>query len=98
MYHGLIMSNTISEWDCEFLTRINEQPILKARFMSILKIAESDCERCQTANQAEDTVTENLRLLGNEVMHSWANTMESRVARKVKEEHPEYKLREKKIF
>jgi hypothetical protein len=88
----------LSPEDYELLTKINKHPMLKARFMSILKIAQSECEGCLTAHQAEDTVTENLRLLGNEVMHGWADTMETRVARKIKEEHPEYKLREKKTF
>ena len=94
------MSNTISVLlsleDHELLNKMNKQPNLKASFMSILEIAQSECDGCQTANQAEDAVTDKLRLLGSEVMHGWANVMETRVARKVKGEYPEYQLRGKK--
>ena len=90
------ISVLLSLEDHELLNKMNKQPNLKARFLSILEIAQSECEGCQTANQAEDEVTDNLRLLGSEVMHGWANTMETRVAKKVKEENPQYQLREKK--
>lgn len=86
----------MSSEDFEFFNKINEQPKLKARFMSILSIAQSECEGCQTADQAEDALSDNLRLLGNEAMHGWGNTMQKLVDKKVKEENTQYELREKK--
>jgi len=95
------MSNTISVLlsleDNELLNKMNKQPDLKASFMSILEIAQSEYDGCRTASQAEDAVTDKLRLLGSQVMNGWANNMKARVARKVKEEHPELQLKEKKI-
>lgn len=47
----------ISQEDYELLNQINQQPDVKARVLNILKIARSECEHCETASQAEDTLT-----------------------------------------
>jgi hypothetical protein len=92
------MKYTVSKEDHELLNKMNQQPHIKATVRGILAIAQSECDGCQTAAQAEDAITDALRSLGSEVMNGWANGMETRVARKVKEEHPEYQLREKKTL
>ena len=88
---------TISQEEKELLARIKKQPELRGRFEQILSIAESECEGCMTADQAEARVTEELRKLGNEVLHGWAKSKHDQIEKKLKEKELDLKLREKKI-
>jgi hypothetical protein len=51
--------------------RLEADPELKERIEAILAIAENEDQRFGTADEAEKKVIEELRKLGNEVLHGW---------------------------
>ena len=57
--------------------RLNAQPQLKVRIESLLAIVEDANDEVKQADEAERRVIEELRRLGNEVMHSWAAQQEA---------------------
>ena len=59
-----------SEWDC--LRRLRENPELKAKIETLLAIIENAGGDVEKAAEAERRIIEEMRKMGNEVMHSWA--------------------------
>ena len=59
-----------SEWD--FLRRLREYPELKAKIETLLAIIENAGGDVEKAAEAERRIVEEMRKMGNEVMHSWA--------------------------
>jgi hypothetical protein len=57
--------------------RLKWHPQLRARFERILGIVEDAAGDLQKADAAEERVTEQLRKLGNEVLHGWARGQET---------------------
>jgi len=55
-----------------FEERINEIPGLRERFEAILTIAEAEGNELKKADDAEQKTIDELRKLGNEVLHAWA--------------------------
>ena len=56
-----------------FLDRLNQHPELKARFDSILDLAENTKGDVIKADEAERQTIEAVRQLGNEILHDWAS-------------------------
>lgn len=52
--------------------RLENHPVLRARFERILALAENAGNEVKLADDAEDRVTEELRRLGQEVLTDWA--------------------------
>jgi len=52
--------------------RLRDQPELRAKIESLLEIVENAAGDVQKAAEAERRVTEELRKMGNEVLHAWA--------------------------
>ena len=58
-----------------FFDRMKKHPRLKKRFDEILNIAENTSGELMTADEAEMKAIEELRKLGQEVMHDWADNL-----------------------
>jgi len=58
--------------------RLNDQPELKARFEKLLEIVENAAGDIEKAAEAERRVTEELRQMGNEVLHGWARRQQQK--------------------
>jgi hypothetical protein len=69
-----------------FEERLREYPELKERFEAILAIAEAEGNDIQRADDAEQRAIEEVRKLGNEVMHAWARRREGQNVAKLTEE------------
>lgn len=56
----------------ELAARLAQYPELRARFEEILAVAENKRGDANTADEAEELAVEQVRRLGQELMHSWA--------------------------
>jgi len=56
--------------------RLNKHPHLKKRIEKLLEVMENTDGDFQKANDAEQRVIEELRKMGNEVLHDWASNRE----------------------
>nr|CBX27836.1 hypothetical protein N47_C18940 [uncultured Desulfobacterium sp.]CBX28240.1 hypothetical protein N47_G35640 [uncultured Desulfobacterium sp.] len=63
--------------------RLNKHPHLKNRIEQILKIVENTEGDLKKADEAEKRVIEELRKMGNEVLHDWAVSREKQEAEAV---------------
>jgi hypothetical protein len=59
--------------DQTFINRLNQHPELCKRIESLLNVIENAAGDCTRADDAEQHVIEELRKMGNEALHSWAN-------------------------
>ena len=56
--------------------RLNKHPHLKKRIEELLEVVENTDGDFQKANDAEQRVIEELRKMGNEILHDWASNRE----------------------
>ncbi len=56
--------------------RLNKHPHLKKRIEELLEVMENVNGDFQKANDAEQKVIEELRKMGNDVLHGWASNRE----------------------
>jgi len=56
-----------------FINRLNHHPELRERMESLLNVVENAAGDCTKADDAERYVIEELRKMGNEALHAWAN-------------------------
>ena len=62
----------LAESDISFAQRINRYPSLKNRIELLMNVLEDCAGDCQKANEAELRVIEELRQMGSEALHCWA--------------------------
>lgn len=62
----------LAESDISFAQRINRYPSLKNRIELLMNVLEDCAGDCQKANEAEMRVIEELRQMGSEALHCWA--------------------------
>ena len=82
--------------DDDLTARLNEHPVLKARFRSILDLAENTSGDVIKADDAEKQTIEALRQLGNDVLHEWAHKRIAESADKLRNEQTSIKSNGKK--
>lgn len=82
--------------DQQLLEKLKGQPHLKERIEKLLQIAESECAGCQTADQAEYMLVEQMQSFGNELLTSWSESTSRKFDEQLKRQDPKLKLREKK--
>lgn len=58
--------------------RLKDNPILRARIESIISIADNEEGSIEKADDAEQRAIEELRKLGNELLHAWAERQQQR--------------------
>jgi hypothetical protein len=61
--------------------RLAQYPELRARFEEILAVAENERGNANTADEAEERAVEQVRRLGQELLHSWAERKQERLVR-----------------
>ncbi len=64
----------LPEQDLAFLQRLNDHPVLRARFESLLGVVEDAGGDLEKADAAERRVIEEVRQMGNEVLTAWAQS------------------------
>jgi hypothetical protein len=62
----------LAESDITFAQRISQYPSLKNRIELLMDVLEDCGGDCQKANEAELRVIEELRQMGSEALHCWA--------------------------
>jgi len=86
----------IDDKDIDFLKRLEEYPHLRKRFEEILSVTEND--DMITADEAEERAIEEVRKLGQEILHGWALRQHNRQVHKLKKKHPEARKQGKKTL
>lgn len=76
--------------------RLNKHPILRARMEALLDVVENTAGDLDKANAAEQSVIEELRRMGNEVLHSWATNQEQKKAEALEKSQQRVHHKEKK--
>ncbi len=79
------MLYTVNKDDKEFMDFINSQPQIRSRMEDIIKIVKNTSSNFIKADEAEKQTIEEVRKLGNEVMHSWANNRINESVEELKE-------------
>ena len=59
--------------DQEFINRLNQHPKLRTRMEELLNVVENTAGDCTRADDAEQYVIEQLRQMGSETLHAWAD-------------------------
>jgi hypothetical protein len=76
--------------------RLNRHPVLKARIEGLLAIVEDAGGDLEKANAAEERVIEELRQMGNEILHGWAQNQEQKKSKELEESERQVRHKEKK--
>ena len=77
---------------------LESHPEMAERMLSILKITDEPVEsgKIRSADEIESLIFEELRLLGNETVSTWAGSVDESISAAFKAENPRAQLREKK--
>ena len=63
----------------DFLQRLQRHPELQAKFESLLQVVENADGDATKADEAEQRVFEELRLMGQQAMQAWAERKQQRI-------------------
>jgi len=72
-----------------FINRLNQHPQLRERMEFLLNVIENTGGDCTKADDAERCVIEELRKMGNDALHCWADKALNQSIAKLREAHPE---------
>lgn len=78
-----------------FLERLRAHPELMARFESILELSEIEGGTLRSADDIEAQLVSEVRLMGSEVMHDWAERAEAHAGDELRKANPKARLRKK---
>ena len=82
--------------DENFLERLNSQPKLRDRVEALLNVMENTAGDCTKADDAEQRVVDEVRQMGNEALHGWAEKAAAQAAKELKAQQPELRKNGKK--
>jgi hypothetical protein len=85
-----------TEQELQFLEQLRKHPKIKTQVQSILALAASQEGPPKSADEVEELLIEQMRLLGNATMSEWASEAEKRVSAELKKEDPSVLSRKKK--
>ena len=71
-----------------FLTRLNQHPQLRERMETLLNVVENVAGDCTKADAAEQSVIDELRNMGNEALHCWAEQAVQKATATVRDQQP----------
>lgn len=71
-----------------FINRLNQHPELRERMESLLNVVENAAGDCTKADDAERYVIEELRKMGSEALHAWANQAIQKTTETLKNQEP----------
>jgi len=77
-----------SNKDQLFITRLNQHPHLRERMETLLNVVENVAGDCTKADAAEQSVIEELRHLGNEALHCWADRAVQKATATLRQQQP----------
>jgi hypothetical protein len=72
-----------------FITRLNQHPKLRERVEALLGVVENTAGDCIKADDAERHVIEELRKMGSDVLHCWAEKAAQEMAEALRKQQPE---------
>jgi len=78
------------------MEQLRQQPEMMVRVQSILDLAHNAEGPLKTADQVEELLVQELRLLGSTTLHHWAAQAEERVSAELKQQDPTVASRKKK--
>ncbi len=76
--------------------RLEAYPYLKERIDSIIKVVENSDGSIEKADEAEQRAIEELRQMGNDILHGWAENQSSKKEKEVKEKNRDANKHSKK--
>jgi hypothetical protein len=74
-----------------FLNRLNEHPELRERMERLLDMVENETGNFTKANDAEQYTIEELRKMGNDILHSWAKKASTKSSANFGEQNKTYR-------
>jgi len=78
----------IQSKDQLFITRLNQHPKLRERMEVLLNVVENSAGDCIKADDAEHYVIEELRKMGNDALHCWADNAVDKASENLREQQP----------
>jgi hypothetical protein len=72
-----------------FINRLKQHPKLLDRMEALLNVVENVAGDCTKADDAEQYVIDELRKMGNDALHCWAETAVDKAAGQTREQQPE---------
>lgn len=78
-----------SKADLFFIDRLNRYPQLRERMEALLNVVENTAGDCTKADDAEQRVIEELRKMGNEALHGWADQAVDKAAEQLRQQQPD---------
>ena len=86
----------LSDQEMHLIEQLRQHPEMMARFQSILALAGNAGGPLKTADEVEELLIQEIRLLGHTTMNQWASQAEERVAQEIKEQDASIRSRKKK--
>jgi len=86
----------LSDQEIQLIEQLRQHPEMRVRIQSILALAGNAGGPLKTADEVEELLIQEIRLLGNTTMSQWASQAEERVAQEVKEQDASIRSRKKK--
>lgn len=71
-----------------FIDRLNQHPKLRERVGALLNVVENTQGDCKKADDAEQYVIEELRKMGNDALHCWADNTVNKASDALREQQP----------
>ena len=72
-----------------FINRLKQHPKLLDRVEALLNVVENVAGDCTKADDAEQYVIDELRQMGNDALHCWADTAVDKAVAQIREQQPE---------
>ena len=82
--------------ETQFIQQLRQHPEMLARVQSLLDLAHAAAGPLRTADEVEELLVQELRLLGNTTMNQWATQAEARVSAELKAQDATVRSRKKK--
>ncbi|MEQ1531499.1 MAG: hypothetical protein ABL925_19465 [Methylococcales bacterium] len=77
-----------SNEDQLFISRLTRHPKLRERMEALLHVVENTAGDCTKADDAERHVIEELRKMGSDALHCWANKTSQETTEALREQQP----------
>jgi len=74
----------------DFINRLKRHPKLLDRMEALLNVVENVVGDCTKADDAEDYVIDELRQMGNDALHCWADMAVDKAVEQIREQQPEF--------
>ncbi len=71
-----------------FINRLNQHPKLRERMDALLNVVENAAGDCTKADAAEQHIIDELRKMGNEALHSWADNAVPKTTETLRHQEP----------